>query len=309
MTVVSGDGVIACVGEPLVCFSSPPGSSMLDSPCAEVGEGGAEFNVAIHLARLGLPVRFVGAIGDDVLGRRIEERLRREGVDGSALHREPGGRTGAYVKDWTLTGRNVVYLRAGSAASRMDPPPEAFRGVGHVHLSGITAALSDRCAGLLDRLLGRPRAYTVSFDVNYRDKLWPPAQAARRLAGMARAADLVLVGLDEAEQLWGTVTAAEVRHFLRDTAEVVVKDDLRDATAWSGTDRVMLAPSPVHITEPVGAGDAFAAGYLYARLHGGAPLRALATGHRLAREALQAADDLGRPVPSDELDRLLEGDR
>jgi 2-dehydro-3-deoxygluconokinase len=172
-------------------------------------------------------------------------------------------------------------------------------------VSGITAALSEDCAALLDRLLARPRRYTVSFDVNHRDNLWPTARAAARLAPMCRAADLVLVGRDEAEQLWGTPTADDIRRLLPDPAELVVKDDGREATVWSGPDRVALAPPPVAVTEPVGAGDAFAAGYLYGRLRGHPPRAALAAGHRLARAALQARDDLGPPVGVDELDRLL----
>jgi 2-dehydro-3-deoxygluconokinase len=310
MTVVNGDGIIACIGEPLVCFASPPGSSLLDIGCADVSEGGAELNVAVHLARLGSTVRFVGAVGDDVLGRRIKARLRREGVDTAALQRHRGERTGAYVKDWTLKGRNVVYLRAGSAASRLSAvPPEAMRGVSHVHVSGITASLSEECCRLLEGLVARPRAYTVSFDVNYREKLWPVDQAAPHLARMAAVADLVLVGRDEAEQLWGTTTADEIRGLLAEPAELVVKDDAREAVAWSGRSRVALAPTPVDVIEPVGAGDAFAAGYLHGRRLGYPPGAALAAGHRLAREALQATDDLGSPVPADELKHLLKETR
>ncbi|HEY3260878.1 MAG TPA: sugar kinase [Pseudonocardiaceae bacterium] len=307
MTAVNGDGVIACVGEPLVCFASTPRSSLVDSGCAEVSEGGAEFNVAVHLARLGNAVRFVSAIGDDVLGRRIEARLHREGIDTTTLRRQPGERTGAYVKDWTPSGRNVVYLRQGSAASRLaELPAQALRDVTHLHVSGITASLSDACRGLVDRLLSGPRGYTVSFDVNYREKLWPAAEAAPVLQRLASAADLVLVGRDEAEQLWGTATADDVRRLLPRPAELVVKDDDREAVAWSGTSRVALAPTPVEVTEPIGAGDAFAAGYLHARLHGHAPRPAIAVGHRMAQAALQAADDLGAPVPVEELDRLLK---
>jgi 2-dehydro-3-deoxygluconokinase len=296
--------VIACVGEPLICFSSP---SLLDTRVADIGEAGAEFNVAVHLARFGLGVRFVGAVGDDVLGQRIEARLRREGVDVSALHREPGGRTGAYVKD--TANRDVVYFRAGSAASRFTPPPHAFDGVRHVHLTGIGAALSDACADALDHLLDRPRTYTVSFDVNHRAKLWDADDAALCLARLTGKADLVFVGRDEAELLWGTTTADEIRTLLGHPAELVVKDDDRAAVAWLGADRVALAPEQVAIVEPVGAGDAFAAGYLYGRGQGHGPLAALAAGHRLARAALTASDDLGDPVPRDELDRLLEGVR
>jgi 2-dehydro-3-deoxygluconokinase len=310
MAVVNGDGVIACLGEPLVCFASPPGSSLLDSECADVSEGGAEFNVAVHLARLGNAVRFIGAVGDDVLGRRIQARLLREGVDTSALQQHPGERTGAYVKEWTVKGRNVVYLRAGTAASRLAAvPAEDLRDLTHLHVSGITPALSEECARLLDRLLSQPRDYTVSFDVNYRDKLWQADEAAPHLARMAGAADLVLVGRDEAEQLWGTATADDVRRLLAEPAELVVKDNEHPAVAWSGGSQVSLAPPPVDVTEPVGAGDAFAAGYIYGRARG-YPLRAaLAGGHRLARAALEAADDLGSPVPVDELERLLKENR
>jgi 2-dehydro-3-deoxygluconokinase len=89
----------------------------------------------------------------------------------------------------------------------------------------------------------------------------------------------------------------------------VVKDDDRVAVAWSGHSRVAVAPAPADVTEPVGAGDAFAAGYIYGRARGYPPRAALAAGHRLARAALQSADDLGSPVPADELERLLKEHR
>jgi 2-dehydro-3-deoxygluconokinase len=310
MTAVNGAGVIACLGEPLICFASPPGSSLRDSGYAEVSEGGAEFNVAVHLARLGKTVRFISAVGDDVLGHRIRARLMREGVDTSALQQHSDRRTGAYVKDWTPTGRNVVYLREGSAASQLAAVwPEALHDVTHVHLSGITPSLSEGCARLIDNVVSRPRGYTVSFDVNYRQQLWKRREAAPHLARLAEAADLVLVGRDEAEQLWGTRTADDVRAVLAQPPELVVKDDEREAVTWSAGSRVAIAPPRVDIVEPVGAGDAFAAGYIYARVSGYPPIVALAAGHRLASAALQAADDLGAPVPVDELERLLKENR
>jgi 2-dehydro-3-deoxygluconokinase len=310
MTAVDGTGVIACVGEPLVCFASSPGSSLFDSACADVAEGGAEFNVAVHLARLGNAVRFIGAVGNDVLGRRIQLRLSHEGVDTSGLQQQPDEHTGAYVKDWTVKGRNVVYLREGSAASRLSAVSAvAVRDVTHLHVSGITPALSEQCARLVDRLVSRPRSYTVSFDVNYREQLWKADEAAPQLARIANEADLVLVGRDEAEQLWDIATVDQVRRLLAEPAELVVKDDDREAVAWSGTLRVALAPTHVDVIEPVGAGDAFAAGYIYGRGRGYSPRAALAAGHRLASAALQAADDLGAAVPVDELERLLKENR
>lgn len=307
MTVVDASGVVACVGEPLVCFASPPGESLLDSGLAQVSEGGAELNVAIHLARLGVAVRFVGAVGDDVLGRRLVRRLRRENVDVSGLRLEAGERTGAYVKEWSLS-RDVVYLRAGTAASCLaEVPAAALRGVSHVHVTGITASLSAACGQLLDALVAPGRSYTVSFDVNFRDRLWPAEEAGPRLADLARGSDLVFVGQDEAEHLWGATDPGSVRRLLPDVAELVVKDDARPASVWSGGVLVRLAPEPVTVVEPVGAGDAFAAGYVYGRSLGYEPRAALAAAHRLARGALEAPDDLGAPVPPEEIQRLLKG--
>ncbi|MFP5333802.1 MAG: sugar kinase [Actinomycetes bacterium] len=307
MTVVDLRGVVACVGEPLVCFSSPPGASLADSLTAEVSEGGAELNVAVHLARLGTPVRFVGAVGDDVLGRRLVARLQREHVDTTRLQVRNGERTGAYVKDWSGERRDVVYLRAGTATSRLSQlPPDALAGVSHLHVSGITASLSEDCLALVDALTGETRSYTVSFDVNHREKLWERGDADALLRGIAQRADLVLVGLDEAQRLWGVTTADDVHDVLPNVPELVVKDDARDATVWSGRDRVTLAPDVVRVVEVVGAGDAFAAGYLYARGNGAPPRVALAAGHRLARNALLATDDLGEPVPAQEMRALLQ---
>lgn len=292
--------LVACLGEPLVVFSTEPGASMLDSAQAQVSEGGAELNVAVHLARLGVPTRFIGAVGDDVLGRRLKARLQREGIDTSALQVQAGDATGAYVKEG---GRSVAYLRRGSAATRLVLGPDDLRDVTHLHLTGITAALSDTCAALLDQVIAQPRPYTVSFDVNHREKLWPAEDAALSLAHLTGQADIVFVGRDEAELLWGTATADEIRELLN-RPELVVKDDDREATAFTPEGRVSLAPEPVDIVEPVGAGDAFAAGYLCARLRKSEPQRALAVGHRLARQALLATDDLGEPVPGHE----IEGD-
>ena len=148
---------------------------------------------------------------------------------------------------------------------------------------------------------------TVSFDVNHRPALWTDGQAAPTLHRIASAADVVLVGLDEAGDLWGCATPEAVRDLLPDPARLIVKDGATAAHAFvrggDGTDRTVVVPAlRADVVEVVGAGDAFAAGYLAGLLAAeGTPAessgldderRALRLGHALAACTLQSVLDL-----------------
>jgi 2-dehydro-3-deoxygluconokinase len=205
------------------------------------------------------------------------------------------------VKD---PGRGVGYYRAGSAASRLGPADVAALPLDRVrllHLSGITPALSASCDALIDALFAAAAAHGVpiSFDVNHRPVLWPSTDAAaRRLRDLAARATVVFVGRDEAEALWGASGADEVRRRLPEPAMLVVKDGDVGATEFSrgddGLDAVVHVPAlTVELVEPVGAGDAFAAGYLHAWLDGASPADRLAAGH--ARAVLVLADTADFP--------------
>jgi 2-dehydro-3-deoxygluconokinase len=153
-----------------------------------------------------------------------------------------------------------------------------------LHVSGITAAISVTAAAFLDRLVDRASAKgtTVSFDVNYRPRLWSEAAAAAALDPLVRRAGIVFVGQDEAEALWETADADAVRRRFPEPAELVVKDGATGATAFAGGGAA-FEPSPrVAVVDVVGAGDAFAGGYLAAWL-AGAPLgERLRAGHERA---------------------------
>lgn len=294
---VGARGIVLCVGEPLIALTPEAGRSLESAGTFTVAEGGAELNVAIHLARLGVPVRFAGRVGDDPLGRRLRDALGREGVDVSTLALDGTLPTGLYLKEPGEEGTAVHYFRRGSAASAVDRLPDgALVGVGHVHVTGILAALSDACRDLVRDLLAHPRPTAVSFDVNYRPALWEPNVAAPVLLDFARHADVVFVGLDEALQLWGTATHEAVRALLPEPAEVVVKDSGRPAIAFVGTGAsVVEAALPVDVVEPVGAGDGFAAGYIATRRDGGDVRSALRVGHALAAGVLRTNSDHGVP--------------
>lgn len=297
--------VVLCAGEPLIVLTPTAGSAR-DATELSVGAAGAELNVAVHLARLGVPARFAGRVGDDPFGHRLRDTLVAERVDVAALELDPELPTGVYVKDPGPTGTAVLYYRRGSAATRFGAlAPGALDGVGLVHLTGITPALSAACADLVDRLL-RESATRTSFDVNHRPALWPAADAAEPLLTRARQADIVFVGLDEADRLWHTASPDDVRALLPDVPELVVKDGAHAATAYlAGADPVSEPALTVEIVEPVGAGDAFAAGYLAARLTDLPVPGALRQGHVLAAAAMTAHSDQGRAPDS----RLLTAAR
>lgn len=294
---VGARGIVLCVGEPLIALTPEAGRSLESADTFTVAEGGAELNVAIHLARLGVPVRFAGRVGDDPLGRRLRDALAREGVDVSTLALDGTLPTGLYLKEPGEEGTAVHYFRRGSAATVLDRLPDgALDGVAHVHVTGIVAALSDACCSLVRGLLADQRSTAVSFDVNYRPALWEPGVAAPVLMDLARHADIVFVGLDEARQLWRANSPQAVRSLLPEPAEVVVKDSGLPAVAYVGTGpSVVEAALPVDVVEPVGAGDAFAAGYIATRRDGGDVRSALRVGHALAAGVLRANSDHGVP--------------
>lgn len=286
-------GVVLCVGEALVALSPPDGTPLESADHLLVSEAGAEANVAVHLSRLGVPVRFAGAVGDDPLGRRLRGGLSAEGVDVSSLICDPDQPTGLYLKDPGTTATAVHYYRTGSAASAFAAlPPGALDGITHVHLSGITPALSAACHDLVQLLLERP-GVTTSFDVNHRPALWPADVAGPVLLALAQLADLVFVGLDEAAGLWDTPSLEALRDLVP-SPELVVKDSGRAAHAFvSGAARATAEALEVEVVEPVGAGDAFAAGYLAARRRGLDPAASLRTGHVVAAGALTVVADRG----------------
>ncbi|MFE9390045.1 sugar kinase [Streptomyces sp. NPDC006784] len=232
----------------------------------------------------------------------------------------------------------VLYYRVGSAASAMSPatvPPQAVRAGRILHLTGITAALSADCLALMRALTaGRePTAYRapaaeraptadgtpagtdtahrplVSFDVNYRVGLWHTAaeSGAEVLLELARGSDLVFVGEDEAAAAWGvTGGPGAVRALLREPAVLVVKQGARGATAFVGDQPGVFAPAlEVDVVSPVGAGDAFAAGFLAGTLRG-LPVRdRVRHGHLMAAAALTDAGDLAAPPDRTAADRLV----
>ncbi|TRV79446.1 sugar kinase [Streptomyces sp. 130] len=317
---------VVCLGESMVTFLPSRPGRLADVPSFDRGIGGAESNVACALAAAGHRTAWVSRVGADGFGDHLVAAVAAYGVDTSFVRRDPARPTGIYFR--TATDRatdvhEVAYYRAGSAASAMSPstvPFDALPAGRILHLSGITAALSADCLALLRELTapreGRP---LLSFDVNFRPGLWR-GESPAVLLELARRADVVFVGEDEAEEAWGVVGAAAIREALPEPGVVVVKRGADGVTVFSrepglrpgprasnagGAEEVTHVPAlRVDVVAPVGAGDAFAAGFLSATLRG-LPVRDRARhGHLMAAAVLTVPGDLTAPPAREHADRL-----
>lgn len=287
---------VLTIGETMIMVTPTTPAPLVSARDFSLAVGGAESNVALYLQELGHPTTWVSRLGDDALGHRILATLAGHGVDVSFVTLDPHAPTGLYVKDPSEGSTRVHYYRSGSAASHMAADLTAtlpIEDVLLVHLTGITPGLSRSCADLIDAVVERVRGTSalLSFDVNYRPGLWPVGTAAPVLARLANGADIVLVGLDEAKALWGTATPAQVRELLPQPSRLVVKSGADGATEFLGETQSFVATPPVDVVEVVGAGDAFAAGYLASLLDGAPSHACLRSGHALAARALTTTSD------------------
>lgn len=283
------------------------------------GIGGAESNVAMGLAAMGLDTHWVSRVGHDGFGTRILRELRNHGVGLSGVEVDQSRPTGLYVKVPPQEtdpngGSSVLYYRQGSAASAMgratlsNPAVSALLDDADlIHLSGITAALSPECLSLLEAILTSPRnGRMISFDVNWREALWAGRDRSvlQRLANLA---DVVLVGKDEAEHAFGTTDESHLRRMMPDPQVLVIKNEAISAVSLGpGGAREEVPALSVAVVEPVGAGDSFAAGYLSGMVSGLGQKASLRRGHVAAACTLTVHGDRGPLPPAGELAAILD---
>jgi 2-dehydro-3-deoxygluconokinase len=232
---------------------------------------GAESNVAIALARLGHATAFCGRVGADAAGRWVVETLRAEGVDVRAVRVDPDRPTGLILRD-TPPGRPLTVNdhrrdSAGAALGPEDLDPALVAAARVVVVTGITSMLSARTAACVERLLelAADAGTHVVLDPNVRLRLAAVECWARLVRDHLDRIDTLLLGDAEVELLGLGDPAALLRGRLR---TVVVKNGARGAVAFTEAGPVRMPARAVPVVDPVGAGDAFDAGWISARLRG-----------------------------------------
>ncbi|RZM09235.1 MAG: sugar kinase [Sphingomonas sp.] len=278
---------IVVVGEGMVELAPDP-----DAGGWRVGQGGDTLNTALHLARLGGAIGFLTALGTDPFSLDLRGRWSREGLDPTLVLTDPVRRPGLYAITNDADGeRHFTYWRGESAARHLFDMPgiDAAMAVAEtadllvfslISVAILPADGRERLFDLATRI--RARGGRVAFDTNFRPALWPDLVEARAAHARAMAlADIGLPTLEDEAALIGTGDPASIlaRWHAAGVAEVVVKTGPEGCVV----DGVRVPPparlSPVDTS---GAGDAFNAGYLHARLAGAETVAAARAGHRLA---------------------------
>lgn len=298
---------VVTLGETMALLGAPEIGLLRHANTMRLSVGGAESNLAIGLARLGRTVTWIGRVGDDELGALVRRTLAAEGVQGR-VHVDPGAPTGLMLKyRRTGTSTQVLYYRKGSAGSRLeraDIDVDLIRGARVLHVTGITPALSASARDAVDHAIetARDAGVLISVDLNYRSRLWSADEATSALAVMVAHADVVFATEPEAQLLVPGGTAAELGQALAGIGpkQVVVKRGALGAVAVIGGEVLVVPPHEVTEVDPVGAGDAFAAGYLAALLDGADPAGCLRMGSLAGAFAVTVPGDWeGMPFPAD----------
>jgi 2-dehydro-3-deoxygluconokinase len=292
---------VVTLGETMVLLLAEQSGPMREATTFRRHIAGAESNLAIGLSRLGQTAGWFSRVGDDEFGRAVVFRIRGEGVDTSHVLHDPLAPTGMVVRERREAGPiDQVYYRRGSAASRMsasDLDPAYLRDARFLHLTGITPALSASCRETVFAAaeIGRAAGVTVVLDPNYRSKLWDPTEARSVMRDLAARCDLLLPGMDEAELLTGESDPEVAARQLAKLGPglVVVKLGADGALALTEDEIIRVPGTPLErVVDPVGAGDAFAAGFLAALLRSFTTDAALRLANRCGALAMTSPGDM-----------------
>lgn len=291
---------VVTFGEPLILFAPEEAGLLRDVNRFRKYVVGAELNLAVGVSRLGRSAGWFGRVGADGFGEEVGAVLRAEGVDSSRVVSDPQAPTAVMFKEYRGFGDpRVLYYRKHSAASCLSPADvdrEYIAGARYLHATGITAALSDSCWEAVTHAMqvARTAGVSVSFDPNIRRKLMTAEMVHEKLLPLVAQTDILLLGLDEGELLFGVrgTDAVLEAATARGVRTVVVKLGDQGCVARQDTTRVTVPAYPVaQVVDTVGAGDGFDAGFLSGLLWGLDLQQALQLGALVGAAALTVRGD------------------
>src|SRR5262245_41026389 len=306
---------IVTLGEVLVRLAIPSPARFETARLLDLQIGGAEANVAAACARLGLTAAWISALPANPWGERIRRELAGHGVDCAYVQLTEGARVGVYFLEYGVPPRpvRVLYDRRDSAFARLTPTQvdwEPVRRARLVHLTGITPALGAAARSLVERAIGE--ASTVSFDVNYRATLWSPEEARTFIEPVLTRVRYLFIGQSEARTLFGLSgtpgETLEALGRLAPKATISLQQGEEGSTVLDGGRiiRPRLRPA-VQVVDPIGAGDAYAAGFLWAVLRGRDLQEAVDAGTAVAALKCSTWGDIALVSPQDVADVLAGG--
>ncbi len=268
---------VVTLGETMLRFTPPARNRLEQTDHLQVHIGGSESNTAVGLARLGLKTAWLSRLPGSALGRMVTGELNKHGVDTSHVVWSDTDRLGLYFLEEAgpPRGSQVIYDRRDSAISRMRPeelPSHLFTAgaLKCFHTTGITMALSEhaRATALLAAQLARQAQAIISFDINYRSKLWSPTEAARQCDPMFRLADLVFIPDRDAQTLFQLPAVEEPEQALETLSQrypgarfIMTRGRTGSSCLADGTFYVEGIFASDEIGR-LGGGDAFSAGFL-----------------------------------------------
>lgn len=293
---------VTTLGEMMLRLSVTAGKRLETATQFDVCAAGAESNVVSLLARLGRRTRWAGALPENPLGQLAATALRAADVDLGGIVWSESGRMGTYYVEFGAPPRGIqaTYDRAHSCASNLtsqDVDWDALLDTHLLHLTGIHPALSPSCREMTSEALRRAKqaGIPISFDVNYRRKLWSEAEAAETLTPLMQGVDLLFCSAIDAARLFGcTGSMQEVAQSMRERSAantVVVTFGDQGALLWNGNTSLHQTARPTQIIDRLGAGDALAAGVIHGFLENDFPA-GLRYGVTLAALALSQLGDM-----------------
>ncbi len=306
---------VTTTGEAMIRFSVPPGTRLEVTDTLDMRPGGAEANLTVALARMKRQSAWMGALPNSPLGRFIANHLRVAGVNLEGVAWSETDRLGTYYVEFAAPPRatQVTYDRADSCAARLKPEEvnwDLLLDTRLLHLTGITPPLSASSRAIVEEGFARARAANVpiSFDVNYRQKLWSEKEASEFIIPLVQGIDLFFCGRSDAKRVMGVTGEPEsaVRRMAEMTQAKLVVMSLAEqgVIAFDGSQIYHEPAKPVHIIDRPGAGDALAAGIIHGWLDGNLQL-GLKMGVVLAALALSQHGDMVITTP-EEVASLVE---
>lgn len=258
---------IISIGEILIDLIAPAGESLLAAGELRIREGGAPANVAVALARLGLPSQMRAVVGDDPFGERLVNKLRDEGVDTSTIRvadHEPTTIALAW-SDERGDGHFRLHRNADRLLSPEDVTASSLEGAEAIVVGSVAMCAEPSKSAVLTALRHATDAgIPVVADLNIRPGQVPMDELRMSVAAMISAATIVKLSVDDARHLWGATSIPEAsRALVRFAPDIaVITDGARGAALRVEGDLHVMDAFRVNAVEPTGAGDAFTAAFI-----------------------------------------------